>query len=119
VNQLNGACAREVTIARPLQKSASRLASPFSALSPSQPVTQFYDFEVIQGDETISSLRSVELRSMGAVWGHVAELTKEVSAPKSRIRVLDQSGGILISIGIATARLLQTARADPASEAAA
>jgi hypothetical protein len=70
---------------------------------------QCYDFEVIQGDETISSLRSVELRSMGAVWGHVAELTKKVSAPKSRIRVLDQSGGILISIGIATARLLQTA----------
>jgi hypothetical protein len=119
-NQLNDARAREVTIARPLQKSASRLAStPFSALSPSQPVTQFYDFEVIQGDEMISSLRSVELRSMGAVWGHVAELTKKVSAPKSRIRVLDQSGGILISIGIATARLLETDRREPASEAAA
>jgi hypothetical protein len=118
-NQLNAACAREVTIARPLQKSASRLGSTsFPVLSPTQPVTQFYDFEVIQGDETISSLRSVELRTMGAVWGHVAELTKKVSAPKSRIRVLDQSGGILISIGIATARLLQTARA-PGSEAAA
>lgn len=70
---------------------------------------QRYDFEVTQGDETISSLRAVELHGLGAVWGHIAELTKKVSAPKSRIRVLDQSGGILISIGIATARLLQSA----------
>jgi hypothetical protein len=68
-----------------------------------------YDFEVTQGDETIASLRAVELRGLGAVWSHIAELTKMVSAPKSRIRVLDQSGGILISIGIATARLLQSA----------
>jgi hypothetical protein len=64
-------------------------------------------------------VRSVELRSPSAVWGHIAELTKKVSAPKSRIRVLDQSGGILISIGIATARLLETARRDASSEAAA
>lgn len=70
---------------------------------------QRYDFEVTQGDETISSLRAVELRNMGAVWGRIAELTKAVSAPKSRIRVLDQSGAILISVGIATARLLQSA----------
>ena len=107
---MNGACAREVTIARPLRKSANGLAStPLPALTPSQAMTQFYDFEVIQGDETISSLRAVELRSLGAVWGQIAELTKKVSAPKSRIRVLDQSGAILISIGIATARLLQSA----------
>ena len=70
---------------------------------------QRYDFEVTQGDETISSLRAVELRNMGAVWGRIAELTKVVSAPKSRIRVLDQSGAILISVGIATARLLHSA----------
>jgi hypothetical protein len=70
---------------------------------------QRYDFEVLQDGETISSLRAVELRSPGAVWRQIAELTKKVSAPKSRIRVLDQSGAILISIGIATARLLQSA----------
>ena len=95
---------------RPIRKSTKRLDStPPPDRSPSQPVMQSYDFEVIQDDETISSLRAVELRSLGAVWGQIAELTKKVSAPKSRIRVLDQSGAILISIGIATARLLQSA----------
>jgi hypothetical protein len=72
-------------------------------------MAQRYDFEVIEGDETISSLRAVELRNLGAVWGYIRELTKKVSAPKSRIRVMDQSGAILISVGIATARLLQSA----------
>ena len=68
-----------------------------------------YDIEVRQGNETLSSLRSIELPDPTAVWGHIAELTKKVSAPKSRIRVLDQSGAILISMGIATARLLHSA----------
>ena len=68
-----------------------------------------YDIEVRQGDETISSLRAVELANPRAVWGHIAELSKKVSAPRARIRVLDQSGAILISIGIAAARLLQSA----------
>ena len=43
---------------------------------------QSYDFEVIQDDETISSLRAVELRSLGAVWGQIAELTKKVCPKK-------------------------------------
>jgi hypothetical protein len=68
-----------------------------------------YDIEVRQDNETLSSLRSIELPNPTAVWGHIAELTKEVSAPKTRIRVLDQSGAILISMGIATARLLHSA----------
>jgi hypothetical protein len=68
-----------------------------------------YDIEVRQGDETMSSLRSVELPNSSAVWGHIAELAKKVSAPKARIRVMDQSGEILISIGIAAARLLKSA----------
>ena len=68
-----------------------------------------YDIEVRQGDETMSSLRSVELANPRAVWGHIAELAKKVSAPRARIRVMDQSGAILISIGIAAARLLQSA----------
>jgi hypothetical protein len=67
-----------------------------------------YDIEVRQGDETMSSLRSVELANPRAVWDHIAELAKKVSAPRARIRVMDQSGAILISIGIAAARLLQS-----------
>src|SRR5271170_6392500 len=47
-----------------------------------------YDIEVRQGDETMSSLRSVELANPRAVWGHIAELAKRVSAPRARIRVM-------------------------------
>ncbi|HEY3744468.1 MAG TPA: hypothetical protein VGL53_31710, partial [Bryobacteraceae bacterium] len=43
-----------------------------------------YDIEVRQDNETLSSLRSIELPNPTAVWGHIAELTKEVSAPKTR-----------------------------------
>ena len=68
---------------------------------------QRYNFELTEGDKTILHLRSVELGSLSAVWGQIAELTENVAAPKSRIRVTDQSGAILISIGIATARILQ------------
>jgi len=53
-------------------------------------------------------LHAIELRDLSAVWSQIAGLT-ENSAPKSRIRVKDQSGEILISVGIATARLLQSA----------
>jgi hypothetical protein len=69
---------------------------------------QRYDFEVTQGDRTTLHLHAIELRDLSAVWSQIAGLT-ENSAPKSRIRVKDQSGEILISVGIATARLLQSA----------
>jgi hypothetical protein len=68
-----------------------------------------YDIEVRQGDETISSLRSVELPHLSAVWALMAELAKKVSSPDCRIRVTDQSGKTVISVGIATARLFRPA----------
>ena len=68
-----------------------------------------FDIEVRQGDETLSSLRSVELPDLSAVWGHIARLAEKVSDPQCRIRVMDQSGRMLISVGIATAHLLHAA----------
>ena len=68
-----------------------------------------YDIEVRQGDETVASLRSVELPHLSAVWGNIAELAKKVSAPECRIRVTDRFGKVVISVGIATARLLPSA----------
>ena len=68
-----------------------------------------YDIEVRQGENTISSLRSVELPHLSAVWGLIAELAKKVSSPDCRIRVMDQSGKTVISVGIATARLFRPA----------
>jgi hypothetical protein len=90
------------------ERDPARLNAIAAAAAVCEPADA-YDIEVPQGDETMWSLRSVELPDPRAVWGHIAELAKRVSAPKARIRVMDQSGAILISIGIAAARLLQSA----------
>ena len=42
-----------------------------------------YDIEVRQGDETMSSLRSVELANPRAVWDHIAELAKKCFCSES------------------------------------
>ena len=64
-----------------------------------------YDFEVRQGEKTIACLRAIEIQSARAMWHWIACLAKNYPAPKGRIRVTDQSGEIVILIGIAAARL--------------
>ena len=80
-----------------------------AAAAVSAELVDAYDIEVRQGEETISSLRSVELPHLSAVWGLIAELAKKISSPDCRIRVTDQSGKTVISVGIATARLFRPA----------
>jgi hypothetical protein len=69
---------------------------------------QRYDLELRRGDDTIACCSSVEVPDPGAIWPTVAGLAKGVSAPEGRIRVTDQSGTMVISIGIAAARLLRS-----------
>jgi hypothetical protein len=80
-----------------------------AAAAVSAELVDAYDIEVRQGEQTISSLRSVELPHLSAIWGLIAELAKQVSSPDCRIRVTDQSGRTVISVGIATARLFRPA----------
>jgi hypothetical protein len=70
---------------------------------------QRYDLEVRRGDGSIARRSSIEVQSPRAIWPGVADLAKGVSEPKGRIKVTDQSGEMVISIGIAAARLLQLA----------
>jgi hypothetical protein len=90
------------------ERDLTRLDGIAVAAVAAEPADTF-DIEVRQGDETLSSLRSVELPDLSAVWGHIARLAEKVSDPQSRIRVMDQSGRMLISVGIATAHLLHAA----------
>ena len=66
---------------------------------------QRYSFELRQGDKTIAYLKSIEVRSAKAVWHWIADLAAHFPAPNARIRVTDQSGEMVISVGIAAARL--------------
>lgn len=62
-------------------------------------------FEVLLGDETVATAPWVELPNSRALWPRVAELANKAYDPGCRIRVTDESGAIVIFIGVATARL--------------
>jgi hypothetical protein len=102
-------------MAKAVMRSASRgerdpdRLDAVAAAAVSAELVDAYDIEVRQGENTISSLRSVELPHLSAVWGLIAELAKKISSPDCRIRVTDQSGKTVISVGIATARLFRAA----------
>ena len=88
------------------ERDPGRLNAVAVAAAFSEPVDA-YDIEVRRGDDTLASLRSVELPDLGAVWGHIAELANKVCSPDCRVRVMDPSGHMIISVGIATARLVR------------
>jgi hypothetical protein len=64
-----------------------------------------HDFEVLDGDETISFVRSLIDRPH-ALWPRIVEIAK-THPPGRRIRVTDQSGATVILVGVATALRLE------------
>jgi hypothetical protein len=66
-------------------------------------VLQSYDFEVLKGHETIAAERSILLRDTRAAWPRIAKLAMTVTIPGCLIRVKDQSGAMVILVGVAAA----------------
>jgi hypothetical protein len=62
---------------------------------------QYYDVEVLKGDERVSAKRRVGLPDSRDAWPMIAELAERIEVPGCRIRVTDQSGQIIILIGVA------------------
>jgi hypothetical protein len=58
---------------------------------------QFYDFEVLKGEEIIAIEPSVPLLDTRGAWPRIAKMSKRISLPGCRIRVRDQSGETIIS----------------------
>ena len=69
---------------------------------------EHYDFEILKGDETIVATRSVELRDPRAAWPRIAELAKKIDEPGCRIRVTNDAHEMVILIGVAAARHIDT-----------
>jgi hypothetical protein len=65
---------------------------------------QFYDFEVLQGDDVIAAERAVALDDSRAAWPKVIGLAKGLPSQGCRIRVREQEGDTIILIGAAAAR---------------
>ncbi|MGO9418100.1 hypothetical protein [Roseiarcus sp.] len=65
---------------------------------------QYYDFEVLQGDDIIAAERAVALIDSRAAWPKVIGIAKDLAAPGCRIRVREQQGETIILIGATAAR---------------
>lgn len=63
-----------------------------------------YHFEVLKDGAAIVSWHSIALPNLAAAWSKIAHLARMVEGAGHKIQVKDESGGIVILVGIATAR---------------
>lgn len=63
----------------------------------------FYDFEVLRGDEVVAAERAVLLSGPKAAWPKIIRLAKSLNLPGCRIRVKEQTGETIILLGITAA----------------
>ena len=86
------------------ERDPARLSEyALKAIIPRNVLVEHYNFEVVEGDEVIASLQSIELPHAEALWSRVAELAKRIYAPGRTIRVTNQLGEMVIMIGVAAA----------------
>ncbi len=62
---------------------------------------QFYQFEVLRGEDVISVEPSVPLHNTRAAWPKIIRMAKSLKLPGCRIRVREQSGETIILVGAA------------------
>ena len=70
-----------------------------------------YDFEVLRDGSVIAARRAIGLPDTRAAWPEIARLAKSFDQPDCKIRVLDESGRIVILTGVATVRRHAAVRA--------
>ena len=63
-----------------------------------------YDFEVLKDGGVVAAERTIALPDTSAAWPKIAELAKAFDEPGHKIRVKDETGGIVILIGVVTLR---------------
>jgi hypothetical protein len=66
---------------------------------------KLHDFEVLKGDRVVSARRSVVIGDLKDAWPVIIEMAMATKEAGCRIRVTDETGAIVILIGVATARL--------------
>jgi hypothetical protein len=64
-----------------------------------------HDFEVLKGDRVVSARRSVAVADLKNAWPVIAEMAMATKEAGCRLRVTDETGAIVILIGVAAARL--------------
>ena len=70
-----------------------------------------YHFHMIDPHGTRRELQSLRLPDLPAVWREIGALAQIRGAEGRQIRVLNEAGGIVVLVGVATARSLDLRRA--------
>ena len=63
-----------------------------------------YDFLVRNRDGLMRTPVSLEMKDITSVWDHIGELSNVYNGPGSRIVVKDETGSVIISVGVVSAR---------------
>ena len=66
---------------------------------------KLHDFEVLKGDRVVLARRSVVIGDLKDAWPVITEMAMTSKEAGCRVRVTDETGAIVILIGVATARL--------------
>ncbi len=64
---------------------------------------EYYDFEVIKGDTMLAQQRAVALAEPKSAWPKIARLAQNFDQPGCKIRVRNESGELVIQIGVVAA----------------
>jgi len=70
-----------------------------------------YDIIVQNQQSTIHASSSIKFADMAAVWHRVNELAIRYDTPGTRIKVIDGSGNVVISVGVMTAQKMLQGKA--------
>src|SRR5271170_694111 len=63
-----------------------------------------YNFNVFNRGHTVAAIQSVVMSNSRAIWPKVAELAWNVGESGGQIRVTDQAGGLVVLVGVNSAR---------------
>jgi len=70
-----------------------------------------YHFQIIDPEGGRREVASLRLPDLDSVWERIASLASARDAEGRQIRVTNEAGGIVVLVGVCTARRLQTLRA--------
>jgi hypothetical protein len=63
-----------------------------------------YDFEVLKDGGVVATKQTIALPDTSAAWPKIAELARTFDEPGHKFRVKDETGRIVILIGVVTLR---------------
>jgi len=77
-----------------------------------------YHFNVFNRDQTIAAIQSIVFSNPRAIWTKVTELAWSIGEIGGQIKVTDQAGGLVVLVGVNSARRAGAPSGGESSQAA-